>query len=276
MQNDAPLGLSRPRLATTLVDSLPPDSTLFCDFDGPIVDVSDRYYTTYTLALAATETAYAGRGITLPIRRLTKAQFWQMKQNRVADPVIADWSGLSAAEIPDFLAHVETWVNRAELLSYDGMQPGAKAALTGLQNRGIRIVIVTLRQASQVLSFLQQHELATSITQIYGAQDDSAAYPNRVEHKIARLQDAIADQHRLGFETTASWMIGDTEADICAGQAVGLPTIALGCGVRSAAYLKGFRPTCTHRDLYAAVQWLCRRRPVARYPQPNPSLSYVC
>jgi phosphoglycolate phosphatase len=235
---------------------------VFCDFDGPIADVSDRYYHTYTLALAATQADYAQQDISLPIRRLTKPQFWHMKQNRIPDTEIADWSGLSGAAVDRFLGHVETLVNQPTLLHQDQLQPGAMAALTALQDRGVRIVIVTLRQAAQVLDFLHQHDLATTISQIYGEQDAATAYPNRTEHKVAQLQRAIADQRRLGFHTQGSWMIGDTEADICAGQAAGLPTLALTCGIRSAGYLKGFHPTRMYRDLYAATEFLISRQPV--------------
>lgn len=236
---------------------LQPGSTLFCDFDGPIADVSDRYYNTYRLALEATQAAYADQqDIDLPIRRLTKAQFWHMKQNRVPDTTIADWSGLSGREVNDFLARVEDLVNQPTLLHQDQVQPGARTALLALHDRDIRVVIVTLRQASQVLEFLHQHDLATTISQIYGVQDTTAAYPNRVEHKVAQLKEAIGDQRRLGIRTTDSWMIGDTEADIRAGQAVGLPTVALTCGIRSAAYLKGFYPNRMYRDLYAATEFL--------------------
>jgi phosphoglycolate phosphatase len=244
-----------------MFEALPSGSTVFCDFDGPIADVSERYYSTYTLALSATQQAYAERGRVLPIRRLTKAQFWHMKQNRLADQMIADWSGLTGAEIDEFLARVEQLVNQPTLLHQDQLQPGARTALVALQDRGVRIVLVTLRQASQVLDFLHEYDLATTISQIYGAHDATTAYPNRVEHKVAQLKDAIADQNRLGFSTTHSWMIGDTEADVCAGQAMGLPTIALTCGIRSAAYLKGYQPTETQRDLYAAVAALLCSQP---------------
>ena len=235
---------------------LPPGSTVFCDFDGPIADVSDRYYNTYRLALSATQQAYTEQGHVLPIRQLTKTQFWYMKQNRLPDELIADWSGLSGREIEDFLERVTELVNQPTLLHQDQLQPGARAALHALQDRHIRVVIVTLRQASQVLDFLHQHDLATTISQIYGADDAKTAYPNRSEHKVAQLREAIADQNRLGFSTTRSWMIGDTEADVHAGQTLGIPTIALTCGIRSSIYLKGFSPTCMQRDLYAAVKAL--------------------
>lgn len=256
MQDLASPSLLQPFCRKTAAESLLPGNTLFCDFDGPIADVSDRYYRTYQLALEETKSAYAAKGISLPIRRLTKTQFWQMKQNRVPDTTIADWSGLSDLEVEEFLAQVQRLVNQSDLLDLDRLQPRAKTALMGLSDRGIRVVIVTLRKASQVLEFLHHHDLATTVSQIYGAQDTEAAYPNRVEHKTAQLKEAIAEQHRFGLSTTASWMIGDTEADVCAGHATGLPTLALTCGIRSDAYLKGFRPTYIARDLYSAVEYL--------------------
>lgn len=257
MQNVACFSSSQ-RLEVDMFNPEPLQSgaVLFCDFDGPIADVSERYYNTYLSALLATQAAYTAGGIHLAVRRLTKAQFWHMKQNRVPDTTIADWSGLSGAETRYFLERVEELVNQPTLLHQDQLQAGAKAALIALHTLGVTVSIVTLRQSSQVWDFLHQYDLTRVIHQVYGAEDTAAAYPNRVEHKVVRLREAIADQHRLGRSTSASWMIGDTEADICAGQAAGLPTVALTCGIRSAGYLKGFQPTRIHRDLYATTEFL--------------------
>ncbi|MEM6840142.1 MAG: HAD hydrolase-like protein [Cyanobacteria bacterium P01_C01_bin.120] len=243
---------------TSALSPLQSGSVVFCDFDGPIVDVSDRYYQTYCLALAAIQKKYA-EYVALPVRRLTKAQFWYMKQNRVPDVTIADWSGLSGQQIKDFLAHVQALVNQSALLHLDRLQPGAKAALNELQARGIRLVLVTLRQAGQVLDFLHQHDLATAISQIYGADDVETAYANCIDHKVARLREAIAEQRQLGFDTTASCMIGDTEADVRAGQVAELPTVALTCGIRSALYLNDFAPTAVYANLQTALpDLICR------------------
>ena len=55
-------------------------------------------------------------------------------------------------------------------------------------------------------------------------------------------------------------MVGDTEADIIAGQRLSLRTIALTCGVRSNAYLEKLQPTQIHPNLLSAVQRLLGRR----------------
>ena len=106
------------------------------------------------------------------------------------------------------------------------------------------------------MQFLYDHDLATLVQQIYGANDEATAYPNRVEHKIASLTSAIADQQRLGWTLHGCWMIGDTEADIRAGQAANIPTIGLSCGIRSAAYLEHCQPTRLYGSLREATECL--------------------
>lgn len=235
---------------------LPPGAVLFCDFDGPLVDVSQRYYRTYRLALAATAAEYQAHGIALEPRPLTVTQFWQMKQNRLADEDIAHWSGLQYPQVSTFMAHVQRLVNQTSLLSHDRLQPLVGSAIALLQQTNIRLVLVTLRQTQQVAAILRQYELEAAVSQIYGAEDDQVAYGNRADHKTALLHAAIADQQQQGYATETAWMVGDTEADILAGQALGVPTIALTCGVRSQAYLSPFQPTEIHANLYGAVERL--------------------
>ena len=48
-------------------------------------------------------------------------------------------------------------------------------------------------------------------------------------------------------------MVGDTEADILAGQATGLSTAALSCGVRSHTYLERLKPSKVYSCLMSAA-----------------------
>lgn len=235
-----------------------PRLTLFCDFDGPLVDVSDRYYTTYCKGLDAMRLSTQEQGLMLPIRRLSKAQFWAFKQNRVPDRQIALWSGLESEYIDQFLVEVGKWVNQPLLLHQDRPQPGVRQSLKLLRCHGIRVVIVTLRSPEQVQDFLQQYQLDWAFSGLYGMSQTDAAYANQSSHKLERLRAAIADQQRQGYSIHASWMVGDTEADIMAGQATGLPTMGLTCGIRSGGYLKAFRPTLLLPDLWTVAQHLTR------------------
>lgn len=230
--------------------------TVFCDFDGPIVDVSKRYYTTYQLALADTRSAYQAQGITLPIQQLEAQQFWEMKQDRVADEDIALRSGVQGKQFEFFLARVLEIVNQPLLLHLDKLQPGVRWALARLHSQGIRLVLVTLRCQEQATQILRNYGLTRLFSGIYGTYDDQAAYRNNVELKQQLLAQALSEQVDLSGQPQSAWMIGDTEADLLAAQAVSIPTVALTCGIRSYSYLQQFQPTHTCYDLLTAADYL--------------------
>lgn len=230
--------------------------TVFCDFDGPIVDVSNRYYKTYELALAETHADYYAQDISLPIHRLEKQQFWSMKQERVPDVEIAMRSGLQGEQIDFFLGRVVEIVNQPTLLKKDNLQPGVRWALALLHSQGVRLVLVTLRCEEQVTQIFRNYGLTRLFSGIYGADDRDAAYRNQAELKTQLLAKAMAEQSLLVKHPIVAWMVGDTEADVIAGQAHSIPTIALTCGIRSHGYLKQFHPTDIHNDLLSAAHYL--------------------
>ncbi|HSM80934.1 MAG TPA: HAD hydrolase-like protein [Nodosilinea sp.] len=241
-----------------------PAPTIFCDFDGPIADVSERYYATYCQGLDWVKTMAQAQGKSLGVRYLSKAQFWTFKQNRVPDRQIAHWSGLEGAVIDEFLAWVSHRVNHPALLEYDQVQPQAREGLDLLRQCGVRVVLVTLRPPDQVMQFLDQHDLCWAISDLYGMPRADAAYKNQANHKVERLEAAIATQQRQGYDLSQAWMVGDTEADIMAGQAHGIDTVAVTCGIRSGSYLQGFRPTHLLPDLWAACQKIQQRSTLGR------------
>jgi phosphoglycolate phosphatase len=227
---------------------------VFCDFDGPIVDVSERYYQTYRQglrSLAITHQKQTDRE--LAIAPLSKQQFWQMKQNRTADIEIAIRSGIPSNWFEPFIRQVEKIVNHQSLLRWDRAQPLAKAALRYLRQENMRLVLVTLRHPEQVGAFLRDHGLTHLVDEVYGVADVNAAYVNRVEQKRELLSRAIAQQKAQGYQTRSSWMLGDTEADVIAARDAGLSTAALTCGVRSQAYLQTLEPTGIYTELLSAA-----------------------
>jgi phosphoglycolate phosphatase len=230
--------------------------TLFCDFDGPIIDVSERYYTTYQLGLADTQAFYQSHtGTTLPIQVLSKEQFWSLKRDRVSDCEIATRSGLHPEQIEVFLAQVHRIVNQPVLLQQDHLQPEARWALHWLHASGVKLVLVTLRCQTQAAQILKNYGLAHLFTRICGMPDSSAAYQNYAGFKAQLLTDLLAEGI---WQTDSACIVGDTEADILAGQAVGIPTIAVTCGIRSQLYLKKYQPTHICSDLRVAASSLLK------------------
>lgn len=231
------------------------EQVVFCDFDGPIVDVSERYYQTYRKGLLAIEKhAIDQFGRALALNPLSKSQFWHMKQNRVADSEIAMRSGLPADLFETFMQQVQRIVNHPSLLDWDCLQPTALSALRHFKSCGVKVVLVTLRHPRQVNTFLAENELTHFVDEIYGAFDINAAHANRVEQKRSLLSEAIAQQNAQGYITHESWMVGDTEADIIAGRELGLDTAALSCGVRSEGYLQKLNPSKVYGCLMSAAQ----------------------
>ncbi|WP_309732928.1 HAD family hydrolase [Chamaesiphon sp. OTE_75_metabat_556] len=229
-------------------------NTIFCDFDGPIVDVSDRYYSTYHLALLDTGRFYSDLSPQPQLNILTKAQFWQMKQNRIPDREIARQSGLGATHIDFFLERVVEIVNGVELLKQDKIQPGVTWALGLLRSQGCKLILVTLRDRHEAIEMLKQHQLFQLFTSIYGTDNTRDAYQNYAEVKTKLLEQAMRDYQVTSAD--ASWMIGDTEADILAGRAMGISTIGLTCGIRSEQQLRQLQPTLIKSDLLCAAHHL--------------------
>ncbi|NJL86218.1 MAG: hypothetical protein HC886_09915 [Leptolyngbyaceae cyanobacterium SM1_1_3] len=182
---------------------LDPGGVLFCDFDGPFVDVSDRYYSTYKLGLAATKAFYQSQEITPSICPLSKSQFWQLKQNRTADAAIARWSGLEKEQIPFFLGQVQQIVNQPTLLHQDSLQAGLHRAVHLLKRYGVSLVIVTLRHSVQVKQILREANLEPLISGIYGTSDVDMAYLNHSEHKTALLEQR--SQTKIFSRTKPAW-----------------------------------------------------------------------
>ncbi|AFZ52122.1 HAD family hydrolase [Dactylococcopsis salina] len=223
--------------------------TVFCDFDGPLVDVSDRYYNTYQIALNQTYEHYQEDGSFLTPNVLTKEQFWQMKQERVCDQEIALRSGLQLQHIPYFVQQVRAIVNESFLLRKDKFHQGVNWALALLHCQGVRLVVVTLRCQEQVTQLLNNYGLLRLFSGVYGTTDETIAYRNNVECKTALLKKAIAEH---GDDRAC--MVGDTEADILAAQATGISAIALTCGIRSSNYLQQFQPDYIENDLLSLTK----------------------
>ncbi len=232
--------------------------TVFCDFDGPLVDVSNRYYSTYRLALAKVHRSDLASAV--PLNPLSKEEFWQMKQERTPDIEIAKRSGLPIDSIDPFLTEVISLVNHPDLLHQDVIQPGATWALNLLHSQGTQLVLVTLRDQEQARQILQTAKLAHLFSGIYGANNGiEVAYQNSIELKTQLLRQAAA-QHwpELVRRHHPAWVIGDTEADVWSGRNLDIPTIALTCGIRSHSYLEKQSPTVILADLVSASNHLVR------------------
>lgn len=228
---------------------------VFCDLDGPLIDVSERYYKTYQLALAEVQDYAQSQGNELSLSPLSAAQFWQMKQERVPDVDIAHCSGLRGGEVERFLATVQERVNQPHLLQQDRLQSGVVQSLQVLQQQGIEVSVVTLRCQGEAFQVLHKYQIDHFFAQIQGTDDPLAAYQNYAICKQQLLSDVMR-QSGINPDQTDCWMIGDTEADVLAGQMLGFSTIAVTCGIRNYRYLEKLHPTSIQPNLSLAIDYL--------------------
>ncbi len=216
---------------------------LITDFDGPIMDVSDRYYHVYTLCLAT----YQQPGQF--IKQLPKAEFWRLKRAQVPEWQIGRLSGLNPEQARAFAGMRARIVHDVAYLAYDRLLPGAVATLEACQRAGLDLVVMTMRRDRELAAPLKRHRLDRffapthryCISDHYVKTDDVHDKPLLMARALTELPPA-----------TETWMVGDTEADIAAAQAHGVKIIAVLSGIRDRTQLAQHRPDYIVNNLQEA------------------------
>lgn len=231
--------------------------TVFCDLDGPLIDVSGRYYKTYRLAIEATVEHYQRHGQKLHLSPMRQERFWHLKLERLPDRDIAQMTGFTSEQIDFFLTTVRQMVNQPHLLEYDRLQPWAIGALERLYEAGVQLSLVTLRAHDQAIQMLKKFGIYHYFSSIQGSTDEFAAYDNYANSKAAMLLKSM--KSLPSNLSKMQWMIGDTEADVLSAKTLGIESIALSCGMRSKAYLQRLEPYVVLDHLEAAAELVIDR-----------------
>jgi phosphoglycolate phosphatase-like HAD superfamily hydrolase len=217
---------------------------IITDFDGPIMDLSDRYYHVYQLCLAQV------REPDQSIRILTKDQFWAYKRAKVSEQQVGIESGLTAAQAELFKRIRDRTAHQIQYLSIDRVVPGSIAALERIQVSGIELIVMTLRRTCELNAAFEQYDLAKffSPDRRYCLADDYLKQGD-IKDKTQLMAQALSE---LKPEPT-TWMIGDTETDIIAAQTHGIKVIGVLSGIRDIDRLEQYQPDRIVSDLAAAV-----------------------
>jgi len=196
------------------------DLRLFFDLDGPILDVSRRYFRVHSRIVQELGGAPGD-----------EIAFWEAKRARrsVRDVLTAEGSTRV-----DVVRYQKLWLERIESEEYlesDRLQPDALVHLQSLLGEG-KLDLVTLRQRPELvrgqlerfgLSHLFEHVLIADPVRPAGWQAKS---------DLMRSAGAIA----------GNWIVGDTEVDIRAGKALGMTTVGVLCGIRDRVRLEDDDP----------------------------------
>jgi len=217
---------------------------LITDFDGPIIDVSERYYQVYLYCLGQTRRSKQA------IKPLTKQDFWSLKRSQIPENQIGILSGLDAEQAIAFSQLRRQTVHTLPYFRYDRLLPQAKASLQKVQGLGIELVVMTMRRVQELEAAFSQYELASffpvdrryCLSNDYVKTQDTEDKPLLMARALKELPPA-----------SQTWMVGDTEADIIAAQKAKIPIIAVLSGIRDRDRLAQYQPDFIAEDLPEAI-----------------------
>jgi histidinol-phosphate phosphatase family protein len=156
--------------------------------------------------------------------------------------------------------------------------PGAATAAGELAHAGYRLVCVSNQPAAakgkaSVQQLLAVHQRVLELLAHEGVQiDASRLCPHHPEGVVPELSGPcdcrkpapgmLLDAARaFDVDLSASWMLGDTDADVVAGEAAGCRTVLIGYAGSAHKRLKSANPNLTAADLADAVAQLLDQRP---------------
>jgi phosphoglycolate phosphatase-like HAD superfamily hydrolase len=198
----------------------------FFDLDGPILDVSDKYYKAYAKALHE-----------IGCSALDKHQYWYLKRNKSSDyDILARTS--SERSINEFKKRRNTLIEDTELLKLDFVWPQLEETYERLFSQ-IPTNLVTLRtysdKAHWQLKQLGIHSWFNGILSHPASGDRDERWKMKVNLiKNSGILNTIDGKDSV--------VVGDTETDILAGKYLGFKTIAVSFGIRSREYLLPVEP----------------------------------
>lgn len=185
----------------------------FWDLDGPILDVSDKYYAVYKDILIENNE-----------KVLSKNEYWNLKRAKTS---LYDILSKTNSE-QSIIIFKELWLNRIEIHKYqklDKLQPGITESLKLCKEKN-NLVLVTLRRDRQrLLEQLQELNLVDYFEIILSSgQDIKPRWKIKYNLINDYLKSKIANNN---------FIIGDTETDIIAGNNLGFISIGVLCGIRN-------------------------------------------
>jgi phosphoglycolate phosphatase-like HAD superfamily hydrolase len=220
---------------------------LFWDLDGPILDVSEKYYRVYSDIV-----------LELGGRPLPKATYWRFKRQQLPDTEILRHSTMQ------FVAQYQTLrrerIESLAYLKYDRVWPEIPPLLARLAEC-VPLALVTLRNRHDMVEWeLEQFGLRSCFRHVLTGAEDGAV-PDRAARKVSLVREC------LGAGPLSGWFLGDTETDLLAGRMLGLGTVGVGFGIRTAGLLKAAQPDLFVHDMNELVEWLLTlASPVASAP----------
>lgn len=192
------------------------------DLDGPILDVSERYYCLYRDILTE-----------LGSKPLTKKQYWQYKRQRISEKRILACSQ-SEEHVKEYFQRRESNIESIKYLKKDVLYGSLPHVLHGLNKIGVCVILATFRKSRLLLDWeLRFWDLERHFQHVVNIATPSAS-------RARAKADAV--RNLLQGDSHSNWFIGDTETDVGAGKILGINTAAVTFGIRESALLRAQEP----------------------------------
>jgi phosphoglycolate phosphatase-like HAD superfamily hydrolase len=227
------------------LNNIPEMLRLITDFDGPIIDVSERYYRVYQYCLEQTKSP------TQSVNRLTKDEFWQLKRSQVPERQIGTISGLNPERAAAFARLRKETVHGMSYLKYDRPVEGAIASLARIEELGFDLVVMTMRREREFNAAIEKYDLGRFFptARRYHLSDDYLKTKD-IEDKPKLMARALQELP----PAADIWMVGDTEADLIAAKIHQIKAIGVLSGIRNRSRLEIHQPDAIVNNLAEAVE----------------------
>lgn len=196
-------------------------NNLFIDFDGTIVDITDRHYATYIASMASVSDA----------KPIGKDLYWRLKRRDAQWNEILSINNTSHLEnefIRKFIDTIETM----DMLRMDKLFKGARKFINRVKPTNNVYLVSLRRNHSNLLRQLEYLGMDDTFDKVLSGHSDTKA------GSLLKKADVIRG---VGLHVQGV-MIGDTEADIVASKELGFRTIAVTSGIRDSNFLRQYLP----------------------------------
>lgn len=196
------------------------------DLDGPILDVSDKYYKAYYDSL----NEIGGRA-------LNKDEYWELKRLKISDYDILRKT-FSEHLLNEFKRRRGFLIEKKEYLKLDYVWKELKETYKILSER-IPTLLVTLRTYSERTSWQLKNLGIYSWFGSILSHPGTGILEERWQVKVNLINKSGILKNVI---TKDCVFIGDTETDILAGKSLGMKTIGVSFGIRAKELLLPLRP----------------------------------
>ncbi|MBN1645256.1 HAD family hydrolase [Candidatus Woesearchaeota archaeon] len=190
------------------------NKVIFCDFDGVIIDNSDKLYSIY-------------RDLMKEKRILSKIEYWNLKKIKIPEEEIIKKTFNNENFIQGYMEKRKDMIEDEKFLEFDRLIANSIESIKKLKENN-KVILLTKRKNKNNL-FTQLRKM--KILNIF----DEILVSGTVSKKDLILKSSL-------FAKDQSVIVGDTEEEISVGKNLGIQTIAVLTGLRARKFLENYKP----------------------------------